>query len=323
MFIPAIRRVAFAKRWLQRSRLWSEPDIARAAAALSAFRILLGTVVLWQAVMTARDLQLLVGEFGLMQRPINQALAPPLLPTVASFHKLWNLGLLSERQVIYILLGMYMISLVYVIAGWRTKIFAAAALFLHLLFKASGFASIYGAHELATNGLFFCMLLPVSTRFTLAKKPPVVDDFFIRVGRTVLRCYLSIVYVSSGIEKVSGPAWRDGGAMWTFLMRPEVTIMNFGWLSHLPWLVFIMGWFVLTVEIGYFFCLFSQRARIMWFFGTLLLHLGICLTFHLWAFSLIMVALNCGALGGFQLVWRRRPAEQPLAEPMQVVESSN
>jgi hypothetical protein len=305
--IANVRRVA--------SNLWAEPDIARAAAALSVFRIALGLVVLWQAVMTARDLQLLVGEFGLMQRPINQALAPPSLPTVAWFHKLWDLGLLSERHVIYILLALYMISLVYVIAGWRTKIFAGVALFLHLLFKASGFASIYGAHELATNGLFFCMLLPVSTRYTLVRNAPAVDAFFVRVGRSVLRAYLSIVYVSSGIEKISGPAWRDGSAMWNFLMRPEVTIMNFGWLNHVPWLVLIMGWFVLTVEIGYFFCLFSQRARVAWFFGTLLLHLGISLTFHLWAFSFIMMALNCGALGGFPMQWRRRPAVQALPDP--------
>jgi hypothetical protein len=142
------------------------------------------------------------------------------------------------------------------------------------------------------------------------------------LSRLVLRFYLSIVYVSSGIMKISGPAWRNGDAMWNFFMRPEVTVMNFGWLSHVPWLVVAMGWFTLTVEIGYFLSLFSVRARVCWFFATLTLHLGIGVTFHLWFFSLTMIALNVGATGGFR--WRLRRmrgeiASEPPASPEEEV----
>ena len=277
------------------SALAFEPDVARAAAALSVFRIGLGSVLLCEALMTAPDLPLLVGEYGLMQRPINQALAPAALPALGWFRLAWHSGLMSEKQVTYVLLALYLISLVYLVAGWHTRLFAAAALFFHLLFKASGFASIYGAHELATNGLFFCLLLPVSARH--------LDEPAIRTGRVVLRAYLSIVYVSSGIEKIAGPAWRNGEAVWNFLMRPEVTAINAGWISQVPWLAVLLGWFVLTVEIGYCLCLFSVRARNLWFFGTLLLHAGIGLTLHLWVFSFTMLALNWGALGGAQYDW--------------------
>jgi len=296
-----------------------EADIGRAAQALAVFRISLGIVTLWQAVMTARDLPLLVGEFGLMQRSINDAMAPPFLPRLGWFHKLWEIGLVTEHQLIYILLGCYLICLFFLIAGWRTRFFAAASLFFHLLFKASGSASSYGAHELSTNGLFFCILLPVSAYYTLERRVPAMDAFAIRLGRFALRAYLSIVYVSSGITKLSGPAWRNGDAMWNFFMRPEVTMMNFGWLSHVPWLVAAMGWFTLMAETGYFLCLFSVRARTVWFFATLLLHLGIGVTFHLWFFSLTMIALNVGALGGFRLRWPRRRRETAT----ETIESSN
>ena len=285
-----------------------EAEIDRAARALSLFRIGLGTIVLYQAVMTAWDLPLLVGKFGLMQRPINEAIAAPSLPSIAWFHRIWEMGLLTELQVIYILMGLYLVCLCYLIAGWHTRIFAAGALFFHLLFKASGAASIYGAHELSTNGLFFCILLPVSSYYVVGRHRQAVDAFAVRLGRFVLRAYLSIVYVSSGIEKLSGSPWRHGEAMWNFLMRPEVTVMNFGWLSHLPWLVFVMGWFTLMTEIGYVLCLFSTRARIAWFFATTLLHLGIAVTFHLWFFSFTMIALNVGAVGGFG--WRRSKSEK-------------
>ena len=283
-----------------------EPDINRAARALAVFRISLGLVVLWQAIMTARDLPLLMSQFGLIQQSINEAMAPPFLPRLAWFHKLWDAGLLTEHQLIYILLGLYLICIFFLIAGWRTRIFAAASLFFHLLFKASAASSSYGAHELSTNGLFFCILLPVSSYYTLARHAPAVDDFHVRLARLVLRSYLSIVYVSSGITKLLGATWRNGEAMWNFLMRPEVSVMNFGWLSHLPWLLVALGWFTLIVETGYLLCLFSVRARVAWFFGTLLLHLGIAVTLHLWFFSLTMIALNVGALGGFHWRWPRR-----------------
>ena len=286
-----------------------EPDIDRAARALAVFRISLGLVILWQAVMTARDLPLLMSEFGLMQRPINEAMAPPFVPRLAWFHKLWDAGLVTEHQLIYILLGFYLVCVFFLIAGWNTRIFAAASLFFHLVFKASSASSSYGAHELSTNGLFFCILLPVSSYYALGRRTPAVDAFAIRLGRAVLRSYLCIVYVSSGITKLWGPTWRNGDAMWNFLMRPEVTLMNFGWMSHLPWLLVALGWFTLIVETGYFLCLFSVRARIAWFFGTLLLHLGIAATLHLWFFSLTMIALNVGALGGFRWRWPRKRRE--------------
>src|SRR5205807_8106514 len=94
-----------------------EWDIDRAAKALSIFRIGLGTIVLYQAVMTAWDLPLLVGKFGLIQRPINEAIAAPSLPSIAWFHRIWEMGLLTELQVIYILMGLYLVCLCYLIAG--------------------------------------------------------------------------------------------------------------------------------------------------------------------------------------------------------------
>jgi hypothetical protein len=109
---------------------------------------------------------------------------------------------------------------------------------------------------------------------------------------------MSLVYVSSGIEKLSGEDWRSGVAMWNFLMRPEVTWIDFGWLSQAPWLATGLAWFVLVVEIGYVLCLFLPRLRGFWLILILALHLGIGLTMQLWFFSLTMAALNVGALGG-------------------------
>lgn len=265
-----------------------------AARMLAVFRLMLGGVLLWQALATARDLPLLVGEFGLIQRNLNDALALEVIPRIAWVAPAW----LSEKHAIYLLLGAYLISLFYLMVGYKTRMFAAASLFLHLLFKASGAASVYGAHELATSALFFCLVLPVDRFYSLSARRPLPLPESIDIGRLGLRAYMALVYVSSGIEKLSGEAWRNGEAMWNFLMRPEVTLINFGWMSRTPWLPVVTGWMVLAIEIGYGLCLFVPRIRLLWLLFTFLLHMGIALTAHLWFFSLTMIALNAAALGG-------------------------
>lgn len=283
-----------------------DDDSDDAARALSLFRILLALTLVVQALTTARLLPLLAAEHGLMQLPLNDALAPNALPRMAWLGALWESGFATERQVLYAALAVYVVSLFYLLIGYRTAIAAAVALVLHLFFKGSAFTSSYGMHELATNALFFCVLLPVGRHFAFRAERGWIST---GAAQLVLRLYLTIVYVSSGAEKLSGEAWRNGDAIWNFLMRPDVTVANFGWLSRVPWLPLVMAWSVLLIEVGYVACVLSRRARFMWFALTLAMHLGIAVTYHLWAFSATMMALNCGAL----LALRAVAAEQVTA----------
>ncbi|MCL6507118.1 MAG: hypothetical protein K6T59_08830 [Bryobacteraceae bacterium] len=288
-----------AAAWFKRLRRGVlEEDPAAAARMLAIFRLILGVALLWQALATAKDLPLLMGEFGLIQRSLNDALAADGLPRIGWFVSSQAPAWLSEKRVIYLLLSLYLISIFYLTAGYRTKLFAAASLFFHLLFKASGAASAYGAHELATSALFFCLILPVDRHYALSGRQGIPIPETIDIGRLGLRAYMSLVYVSSGIEKLSGEAWRSGEAMWNFLMRPEVTVMDFGWMSQAPWLATALAWTVLVIEVGYGLCLFWPRVRLWWLALTLGLHLGIAITAKLWFFSLTMIALNVAALGG-------------------------
>ncbi len=288
-----------AAGWFERlRRRMLEEDPAAAAQMLAIFRLIVGVALLWQALATARDLPLLMGEFGLIQRSLNDALAAQGVPRIGWFAPVQAPAWLSEKRVIYLLLSLYLISIFYLMAGYRTKLFAGASLFFHLLFKASGAASAYGAHELATSALFFCLILPVDRYYTFSGRQGMPIPETIDIGRLGLRAYMSLVYVSSGIEKLSGEAWRSGEAMWNFLMRPEVTVMDFGWISQAPWLATALAWTVLVIEVGYGVCLFWPRVRLWWLVLTLLLHLGIAITAKLWFFSLTMIALNVAALGG-------------------------
>ncbi|MCS6953756.1 MAG: hypothetical protein RMK57_14485 [Bryobacterales bacterium] len=275
-----------------------EEDPAAAARMLAVFRIVLGTALLWQALVTAQDLPLLVSQFGLIQGTLNEALAADVLPRVAWFVPAPSPAWLAEKHVIYGLLSLYLISLFFLTVGYKTKLFGAASLFFHLLFKASGAASAYGAHELSTSALFFCLILPVDRFYSVSARGPVFLPDTLDIGRFGLRAYMSLVYVSSGIEKLLGAPWRNGEAMWNFLMRPEVTVMDFGWLSQAPWLALLGSWAVLVIEIGYGLCLVAPRARLWWLVGTFLLHFGIAITANLWFFSFTMMALNIAALAG-------------------------
>ncbi|HXG32336.1 MAG TPA: HTTM domain-containing protein [Bryobacteraceae bacterium] len=285
--------------WLERlRRRVLEEDPEAAARMLAIFRLILGAALLWQALATAKDLPLLMGEFGLIQRSLNDALAAEGVPRIGWFVPAQAPAWLSEKRVIYLLFSLYLISIFYLMAGYRTRLFAGASLFFHLLFKASGAASAYGAHELATSALFFCLILPVDRFYALSGRRGIPLPETIDIGRLGLRAYMSVVYVSSGVEKLSGEAWRSGEAMWNFLMRPEVTVADFGWISQAPWLAAGVAWAVLVIEAGYALSLFLPRVRLWWLVLTVVLHLGIAITVNLWFFSLTMIALNVAALGG-------------------------
>lgn len=267
--------------------LHADPD--RERRAIRFFRAGLALVILVQALWTCFELPTLVGEHGLMQAPINEAFRSRHVPSLAWFSFVWNSVWAPESTIIYVCFGLYITALVHVVLNWQPQAFSVLALFMHLLFKNSGAASIYGAHEFAANGLFFCMMLP-DTGASIAPA-------FTGMSQFVLRFYLAIVYLSSGIAKAQGPDWRDGQAIWNFLTRPEITWPDYSWISSYPLVPMILGWMVLAMEIGYPVTLLVPRSRKPMLLLALAMHLGIAFTMQLWIFSATMVVLNLAALG--------------------------
>ncbi|HEX5760741.1 MAG TPA: HTTM domain-containing protein [Thermoanaerobaculia bacterium] len=274
----------------------SAPEDARALAVL---RIGTAAVLLVQAAAVGGHLLPFVSDRGIVQAPINAALVHWGLPSLRWLYPPAAAAGLDEAQVTWSCLGIHMLALSLLLAGWRTRVSAASSWLTYLLLKTGGASSAYGAYEFGQIALFYCVALPVGAAASvdsLRATASTVDPFTAALSRFVLRAHLSIAYLSSGLAKAAGTQWRDGEAVWRALMRPSTAPVDFSWLASAPWLPTAMGWSVVAVEIGYVALAWSRRTR-PWLLGAVFaMHLGIAMTLGLWIFSAVMLVLNAAAL---------------------------
>jgi hypothetical protein len=158
-----------AKTWLAGLGRGLESFLSTPASArpLAVLRIGLAAILLLQAWAISGSIEELYGTFGLVQQPIIDALVPASVPRASWLSEsLAPLGI-SEAASLHGLFLAHVLSLLALLLGWHTRPAAVLAWLTHLMFKASGFATSYGALELAHIGLFYCMLMPVGVILVL------------------------------------------------------------------------------------------------------------------------------------------------------------
>ncbi|MBZ4332690.1 HTTM domain-containing protein [Corallococcus interemptor] len=267
---------------------------------LGILRIGVALLLLVQAWSMSDSLQLLVDDRGLVPWSISESLATEFVPRFAALvAAMAPLGLSSEAVVRGVLL-IYCVSLVGLLLGLRTRLSAVVAWTSHTVILNSSPFLVYGVETFAHISLFYCAVMPVGEAFS----------WDVRVGRAsgapsamatlalrVLQVHLCIIYFATGIEKLLGPLWREGTAIWKVLMQPQYGQFDFAWLASVPWAVKLTSWGTLVVEVGYALFVWPRRTRGLWVAMTVGMHLGIAVMMGLWMFSGMMAMLTFAAFG--------------------------
>lgn len=106
----------------------------------------------------------------------------------------------------------------------------------------------------------------------------------------LMRCQVAIVYLSSGLFKLSYPTWRDGTAVhWA---------LNLNAFHRFPWplppslapLEVFLTWATLLFELGFWVLILFRRTRVLALVAGIALHVGLFATLELGPFSLLMIA---------------------------------
>lgn len=266
-------------------RFVSAPASAR---PLAVFRIGAAAVLIAQAVAIAPHLFLFFGTRGIVQKELADLLTPATLPRVS-----W---ISNSNGVLLGCFAAYLIALHLLMVGWHTRAAAIAAWLLHLSLKTAGNASAYGVFEFATIALFYCSVFPAGLSWSVdARSRPERSTPSARLALRVLQIHLCIVYLSSGLEKLSGAQWRNGEAVWRSIMRPSWEPVDLSWLAFHPWIPLLGCWATLAIEIGYAIFVWPQATRRWWIAATIAMHAGIALTLGLWSFSAFMIVYSVAA----------------------------
>jgi len=212
---------------------------------LAALRIGLGSVMLLQAWVTHSAVWDLFSSQGIVQGEVATTLNRPELPQLMQLQAwLARIGI-SEQSCILLVGFCYVVALVFLTVGWRTRLAALAAWFLHWILMNSADYTLYGVDTYAHVFLFYLMWVPAgaawsveSWRKGVVPLPTPGNRFALRV----LQLHLAVTYLISGYEKAQGPQWWNGELLWRAVSLPIYQQYNMSWLAWWPTLSMLSGW---------------------------------------------------------------------------------
>lgn len=279
---------------------------ARDPRLCSVMRIGFGALLLINVLALAPDLQLWFSEGGLLPLAKARLIIDEDAPTLLAYLPL---------SVCY---GLLLAHTILLLLGWQSRIQAVFILIWLTSFNDRNYAIIDGEDTLFRLFAFYLALCPCGWAFSIdawlrkrkgapAGPPPI--PWALRL----FQIQMSVVYLSSAIEKTSGSDWPSGKALYYVARLDD----SFGKLPvpafpfEKLWLVKLMTWGVLVIEWGLPVLLWIKRSRKTAVVIAIAFHLAIDWSMNLFLFHWIMILGFLSYLEYDELpwiAWRRKRA---------------
>ena len=274
-------------------RLWFQE---RTTLPLEIIRMGLGLVFLATYGSLSSELFALYGDGGWIARSaIEDTIANPLMQSVFFyFNAPWQWTALHIA-----FLGACFAFAV----GWRTNWVKWLVLIGHLSYINRNPAILYGIDGIASQLLIVLCAMPIGRALSLDRvravrrakhanllaAPPPATSAWAFAGMRLIQLQMAVLFFFAGAEKLAGPSWWRGEALWIGLTNVEYA--NF-WLDILAqnfWLANLLAYGTIALELAYPFLVWQRHTRPYMLVGALLLHIGIAVMLNLYAFSAIMI----------------------------------
>lgn len=291
-------------------RFWVTPASPDSAAFL---RLALGVLALLQLAALWPHLLSLYGNFGFVQWTLVEEGNSAWVPSIGKVALLLADWGVASTTTVHLLFGLYGASLIGLLVGYRTRLFAGLAWITHSVTLNSGFFSLYGVDTMMHILFFYLVFSPAGARWSVDARLGRVSPSptaGARIAQRLVQLHLCIIYLNTGIAKASGEQWWNGEAIWRAVMQPQFNVFDFSWLTAYPQIAAAIGWSVVLLELGYAALIWIPAARRPTLAAIVLMHVGIGVTLQLWLFSAVMIAFNLAAFG-WSLPARRAAAAAP------------
>ncbi len=254
--------------WASWEQFWFEAD---AATPVRAFRRAFGALLFVFYSIRTLDLELFYGESGIM--PVE------VLRSVLDIEGRYSLLFwLKSSAMLWALHGLFLVSLLALALGVRTRVAVWLAFLLHVTFLNRNLVVSYGFDQIST---FFLFALCFST--------PKGNSIFDSVALRLIQIQVCIIYAYSGVEKLRGPSWWDGEAVWLALANPQVARADFSSVAQYPTLIAWMTWSSVLWEVYFPALVWFKRLRLPVLAFGVMMHLGIGLTLRIPFFGFLMI----------------------------------
>ncbi|WP_267403940.1 MULTISPECIES: hypothetical protein [unclassified Chryseobacterium] len=261
------------------------------------FRISIGSILLIHFLSMWNDFDLLYGRNSIIPVEIHRVFYSY---DVLSYSRIESFLLNYSNNPGIIFKCTYITFTIFIILGIFSRISALILLLLQISFVKTAALFFYGADFFSSMSLFYILLFPTSSYFSIQKKyfPNTIVNFPIQslnISKRIIQLHISIAYFFSGFDKILGFNWWNGESVWKSLNLP-----NFTHFIHLPsifnenfkYFYIAGGWMIIIIEILYPVFININKTRKLWLTLTILMHIGIIISFNLFFFSAIMIIWN-------------------------------
>jgi len=268
---------------------------------LAGFRIGLAGVLLVQAAFLVGHLDDLYGRHGIVDWSVTAADRSAWIPDVSWLDRPLALAGVPVALGVPLTFAAYVVGVVGLLVGYRTRLAAVVAWLTHLALITSGSMSCYGVDHFAHIGLFYCVWFPVGHALSLDRSAGRVaggPTYEAWLSLLVLRLHVCVIYTFSGVAKMLGEQWWNGEAIWRAVMAAyQDGLIDGSFLAEVPWLAVAMGWGTLLLEAGVVAFVWHPVSRRLWLVGIVGMHLGIAVVLGLWTFAAVMIVFDLAAFG--------------------------
>lgn len=105
----------------------------------------------------------------------------------------------------------------------------------------------------------------------------------------LMQLQMAVIYFSAGIEKLYGDMWWSGEAPWIALNNNEVAFFPVGLFADHFWIVNLMAFGTIFIEVSYAFLIWSYKTRPYLLIAALFLHFSIAVMMGMYYFASVMI----------------------------------
>jgi predicted DCC family thiol-disulfide oxidoreductase YuxK len=264
---------------------------------LEVSRMGIGFLMFFNYVMLApSDVVTLYGESGLFSRAVV-----PEMSQITSFSffvyfdQAWQL--LTFHYVFVALCFCLFV-------GWQTRWIKWLVLIGHLSYFNRNEFLFYGVDAVLIALLLILCIAPIGSALSLDRirqvrnhkkehgldsHPPLPTSQRGFACQRLMQLQMAVIYFSAGIEKLYGDMWWSGVAPWVALNNNEVAFFPMGLLADHFWLVNLMAFGTIFIELSYAFLIWGFKTRPYLLVAALFLHFSIAVMMGMYYFASVMI----------------------------------
>ena len=263
------------------------------------FRIGTGAFILIHLLSIIVDFTKLFGKYGIIPYDIREFLLPEEMVSFTQIITFFENYGIPENTTIVCFLTLFILSVITMMLGLCTRFSAIITLILYKSIYAGTY--IYGIDGFVVTSLFYLIIFPSGYYLSvdnLLFKNRSRKNLNTTLFKRLLQINVCLVYFFAGISKATGITWWNGEAIWKSInlwSANNVFNIDYTFLAENSYVLVVMGWGVLALEILYSVFIWIPKTRKLCLYSTLAMHIGIGLLLDLYFFAAFMMFWNVTA----------------------------